>query len=91
MSKIKDIPDRKKTSSDIPSFVALSFFSGAMGLDIGLHNVGIETLLACEVDKACRNTITLNFPEMGLIGDIWDSQLLTFTGTLTFRRGIQST
>lgn len=72
MSKIKDIPDRKRTSSDIPSFVALSFFSGAVGLDIGLHNVGIETLLACEVDKACRNTITLNFPEMGLIGDIWD-------------------
>ena len=42
MSKIKDIPDRKRTSSDIPSFVALSFFSGAMGLDIGLHNVGLK-------------------------------------------------
>ena len=27
---------------------ALSFFSGAMGLDIGLEKAGIEVILACE-------------------------------------------
>lgn len=48
----------------------LSFFSGAMGLDIGLHKTGFETLLACEVDKASRETILANNPGIGLIGDI---------------------
>lgn len=51
-------------------FKALSFFSGAMGLDIGLHKVGIKTLLACEIDKASRETITENNKDIGLIGDI---------------------
>lgn len=48
----------------------LSFFSGAMGLDIGLEKEGFNVVLACEFDKACRNTITLNQPNIGLIGDI---------------------
>ncbi len=52
------------------NFNVLSFFSGAMGLDIGLHNAGFETLLACEIDKASRQTILANNPEIGLIGDI---------------------
>lgn len=72
MSEKDNISDRRRSVSGIPSFVALSFFSGAMGLDIGLENVGIETVLACEVDKACRQTIATNFPKKGLIGDIWD-------------------
>jgi len=50
----------------------LSFFSGAMGMDIGLEAVGIETLLACEVDKASRKTIQANKPDIALIGDISD-------------------
>jgi len=49
---------------------SLSFFSGAMGLDIGLHKAGFETLLACEIDKASRQTILANCPGIGLIGDI---------------------
>ncbi|MCK8142478.1 DNA cytosine methyltransferase [Flavobacterium sp. I-SCBP12n] len=48
----------------------LSFFSGALGLDIGLEKEGFNVVLACEFDKACRNTITLNKPNIGLIGDI---------------------
>ena len=48
----------------------LSFFSGAMGLDIGLHKVGFKTLLACEIDKSSRETIIANNPKIGLIGDI---------------------
>ncbi|WP_286710536.1 MULTISPECIES: DNA cytosine methyltransferase [Sphingobacterium] len=50
--------------------VVLSFFSGAMGLDIGLEKAGFQTLLACEIDKAGRKTIIRNNPNIGLIGDI---------------------
>lgn len=50
--------------------VALSFFSGAMGLDLGLEQAGFDIRLACEVDKFCRQTITLNKPDMALIGNI---------------------
>jgi DNA (cytosine-5)-methyltransferase 1 len=52
------------------NFNVLSFFSGAMGLDIGLHKAGFETLLTCEIDKASRQTILANNSEIGLIGDI---------------------
>lgn len=50
--------------------IALSFFSGAMGLDLGIEKAGFDIRLACEVDKYCRQTIALNRPEMALIGDI---------------------
>lgn len=62
--------DHKRASDFIPPIVALSFFSGAMGLDIGMANGGIKALLACEFNKYCRMTIQKNEPEMGLIGDI---------------------
>lgn len=62
--------DHKRIAKDIPDIVALSFFSGAMGLDIGMKNAGIKAMLACEFNKACRLTIAKNEPEMGLIGDI---------------------
>lgn len=62
--------DHKRLDSDIPEIVALSFFSGAMGLDIGMKNEGIRALLACEVNKYCRMTIAENDPYIALIGDI---------------------
>ncbi len=62
--------DHPRLSNDVPPIIALSFFSGAMGLDIGMKNGGIDALLACEFNKACRMTIASNRPEMGLIGDI---------------------
>ncbi len=49
----------------------LSFFSGAMGLDIGLENSGLQTILACESDKWSRETIRLNRPDIPVLGDIW--------------------
>lgn len=64
--------DHERLSDDIPEIVSLSFFSGAMGLDIGMKNGGIDALLACEFNKACRMTIAKNKPEIGLIGDITD-------------------
>lgn len=62
--------DRIRISEELPNIVALSFFSGAMGLDIGMKKAGIKALLACEFNKACRMTIATNEPEIGLIGDI---------------------
>lgn len=50
--------------------IALSFFSGAMGLDLGVEKAGFEIRLACEFDKYCRQTIALNRPNTALLGDI---------------------
>ena len=49
---------------------ALSFFSGAMGLDIGLEKVGIDVILACESEKFIRETIKLNRPKIKVLEDI---------------------
>lgn len=62
--------DHERYDDSIPDIVALSFFSGAMGLDIGMAQGGINALLACEFNKYCRMTINENRPEMALIGDI---------------------
>lgn len=62
--------DHERRTDDVPEIVALSFFSGAMGLDIGMSNGGIHALLACEFNKFCRMTIDKNEPDMALIGDI---------------------
>jgi DNA (cytosine-5)-methyltransferase 1 len=50
--------------------VALSFFSGAMGLDLGLEAAGLHIPLTCENDNSCRKTIATNKPDVALIGDI---------------------
>jgi len=63
--------DRMRKKGPLPKLKALSFFSGAMGLDQGLEKAGIKPLLACEFDKACRRTITANRPDIALLGDIW--------------------
>jgi len=61
--------DRKAKS--LPSIKVLSFFSGAMGLDLGLERAGMHTSLVCEFDKACRKTIEANRPNLPLLDDIW--------------------
>lgn len=45
--------DKGRIPGPLPKIKALSFFSGAMGLDQGLEKAGINLLLACENDKAC--------------------------------------
>lgn len=62
--------DHERKTDGIPEIVALSFFSGAMGLDLGMKNAGIKALLACEFNKYCRTTIEKNNPDIALIGDI---------------------
>lgn len=50
--------------------IALSFFSGAMGMDLGLEKAGFQTLFASEINNACRKTIAKNKPEIALVGDM---------------------
>jgi DNA (cytosine-5)-methyltransferase 1 len=54
----------------VPMLNALSFFSGCMGLDLGLEQAGINVLLACEIDAAARQTIRANRPDLPLLSDI---------------------
>ena len=42
--------DRVRRSKKLPNVIALSFFSGGMGLDIGMQKAGIKPLLACEIN-----------------------------------------
>ena len=69
LENVPDHPVQKRTQSSIK---ALSFFSGAMGLDLGLERADIEVSLACEIDKACRATIEANRPHIALLKDIND-------------------
>ncbi|HEY9626406.1 MAG TPA: DNA cytosine methyltransferase [Coleofasciculaceae cyanobacterium] len=66
------VPDHARRSFNKPALKALSFFSGCMGLDLGLEKEGIKVLLGCEVDPAARKTIEMNRPDMALIGDVRD-------------------
>tara|TARA_B100000989_G_scaffold289605_1_gene261680 strand:+ start:546 stop:1721 length:1176 start_codon:yes stop_codon:yes gene_type:complete len=51
---------------------SLSFFSGCLGLDLGLEENEIENILFCENDKFCRETISKNKPNVPLIENILD-------------------
>ena len=54
------------------SLTSLSFFSGCLGLDIGMEKVGIKTLLYCDNDPSCIETIKINRPKIPLIKNILD-------------------
>jgi DNA (cytosine-5)-methyltransferase 1 len=68
-SVLPDVED-KKCYLPKEKIVALSFFSGAMGLDYGIEQAGIHFRLASEIEPNARKTILLNYPNIGLIGDI---------------------
>lgn len=53
-----------------PLLKGLSFFSGAMGMDLGMEAAGVKVLCAAEVDKSCRATIALNRPRLPLLSDV---------------------
>ena len=72
--KKNDVPDRiSRKAPNQGALNCLSFFSGAMGLDIGLEQEGINILLACETDNACRRTNLANEPGIGLIAEKRDN------------------
>lgn len=43
----------------------ISLFSGAGGLDLGLHKAGFETRVACEIDRWARSTLETNHRAFG--------------------------
>jgi DNA (cytosine-5)-methyltransferase 1 len=55
----KSLP-RNKTDKNRSERKTLSFFSGALGLDIGLHHAGLRCLALNEFDKAAIKTIRRN-------------------------------
>lgn len=67
-TEVEDHPCTTTISGKKP--IALSFFSGAMGLDLGIEKAGFDIRLACEMDKFCRQTISINKPAIALLGDI---------------------
>ena len=66
----KDVPNQICKMKNRDKYIALSFFTGAMGLDYGIEKEGICPILASEIDPNARKTILLNKPDIGLIGDI---------------------
>lgn len=61
--------DASAAAEDSP-IRALSFFSGALGLDLGMERADIHPSLYCENDRKCRMTIQAMRPDAALIGDI---------------------
>ena len=62
--------DHARRTDDVPVVTAVSFFSGALGLDLGMERAGFAAQLMCENDMKCRMTIDSNRPEAALLGDI---------------------
>jgi DNA (cytosine-5)-methyltransferase 1 len=51
--------------------IAISFFSGAGGLDTGIHNAGFDIKLTVEIEDTYCETLKLNYPKLNVIqGDI---------------------
>ncbi|AEK38032.1 DNA cytosine-5-methyltransferase [Corynebacterium variabile DSM 44702] len=62
--------------------IVWSFFSGAMGLDLGLEETGWEPSLAVEIDARFCETISRNKPDL----DIINSDVAELTGEALFAR-----
>jgi DNA (cytosine-5)-methyltransferase 1 len=50
--------------------IAVSFCSGALGLDHGLERSGFKVVLASEIDRDAVDTIHANRPNLPVVGDI---------------------
>lgn len=50
-------------SGIIPVMKAISLFSGAGGMDIGVDRAGFYTVCSVEIDPHCVNTLTANMPK----------------------------
>lgn len=53
--------------------LAISFFSGAGGLDMGIHNANFDVRLCCEIENTYCNTLRQNHPDWNVHqGNIMD-------------------
>jgi DNA (cytosine-5)-methyltransferase 1 len=64
-NEYKSIEDLRQTPKGIP---AVSFFSGAGGLDIGFDYAGFNNLASIEVNELFCETLRLNYPDHLVIG-----------------------
>ncbi len=77
---------RRKAPADKGVPEVWSFFSGAMGLDLGLEMAGIHPTLAVEIDSWCCTTIRRNRPSLTLVeGDVTKKAALTFESCVSFQ------
>ena len=60
-----NILEKKNWLNTIP---AISFFSGAGGLNIGFEYAGFENLVSIEFNEVFCNTLRLNYPKKTIIG-----------------------
>ncbi|MCO6459274.1 MAG: DNA cytosine methyltransferase [Pirellulaceae bacterium] len=60
----------------------ISLFSGAMGLDLGLEQAGIQTTLAIELDDLCCATIRHNRPSH----DVWEADIASLDSEAILER-----
>jgi DNA (cytosine-5)-methyltransferase 1 len=60
----------------------ISLFSGAMGLDLGLEQAGIQTSLAVEIDEVCCATMRKNRPKL----DVWEIDATKLDGKALLTR-----
>ncbi len=65
---------REAKKNTAPSITALSFFTGAGGLDLGVREAGFEPALSIEADASARITLATNWPDHRLAepGDVHD-------------------
>jgi DNA (cytosine-5)-methyltransferase 1 len=73
----------KTASVSIVNPMVISLFSGAMGLDLGLHKAGFVTAVANEVNEDCVKTMRFNCPNMPVI----DRSIVNVTGSELLRAG----
>lgn len=78
-AEFKSIEEYKTDSKGIP---AISFFSGAGGLDIGFDYAGFKNLASVEINELFCDTLRLNYADRLVIGPP------DFSGDLRDREGI---
>lgn len=71
-----------KHSDDQPDKKVISFFSGAMGLDLGLEQAGLNIVIGQDLDQTCINTMKINQRTCleGDIRNIFPEEVLDIVG-----------
>lgn len=72
-----------------PSIPALSFFTGAGGLDLGVREAGFDPALSIEADSSARLTLAANWPGHKLAepGDVHDLSVFQIEEQSGLKRG----
>ena len=52
------------------NLTAVSLFAGVGGFDLALTRAGVKVVAAVEIDKKCRDVLSLQFPETKLFEDV---------------------